>query len=120
MKSLVWVLLLATTLPLTAQEPEDTAAALSPNGGGAEARQLREQIRQRWNEHVRSTLGLSDQQTAQVQATEQRFEQQRQPVRVRQRRVNQDLNAELSAGTPNEDRVKQLMSERQENQLALQ
>ena len=35
MKSLVWVLLLASTLPLTAQEPEDTAAALPPNGGGA-------------------------------------------------------------------------------------
>src|SRR5437667_386731 len=57
MKSLVWVLLLATTLPLTAQEPADTAAALSPNGGGAEAQQLRKQSRQRWNEHVRSTLG---------------------------------------------------------------
>src|SRR5690348_11759156 len=71
MKSLAWVLMLATTLPLVAQEPADTAGA-PPNG--AEAQQLRTQIRQRWNEHVRSTLGLSDDQTARLQATEQRFE----------------------------------------------
>src|SRR6266436_10279168 len=104
MKSLVWILMLATTLPLVAQEPEDTVGAPPPSG--AEARQLREQIRQRWNEHVRSTLGLSDDQTVKVQATEERYEQQRQPLRAGQRRINQDLNAELSAGTPNEDRVK--------------
>src|SRR3989449_11386388 len=55
MKSFTWVLMLATTLPLVAQEPGDTAAA-PPSG--AEAQQLRQQIRQRWNEHVRTTLGL--------------------------------------------------------------
>ncbi len=120
MKSLVWVLLLATTLPLTAQEPEDTAAALSPNGGGAEAQQLRKQIRQRWNEHVRSTLGLSDDQTVKLQTTEQRFEGQRQPIRARQREINQALNTELALGTPNQDRVRQLVNERQDNQLKLQ
>jgi len=63
--------MLATTLPLVAQEPADTAAA-PPNG--AEAQRLRTQIRQRWNEHVRSTLALSDDQTTKLQATEQRFE----------------------------------------------
>src|SRR6266576_2458762 len=120
MKSLVWVLLLATTLPLTAQEPEDTAAALPPNGGGAEAQQLRKQIRQRWNEHVRSTLGLSDDQTVKLQTTEQRFEGQRQPIRARQREINQALNTELGLGTPNQDRVRQLVNERQDNQLKLQ
>src|SRR5580765_7273295 len=66
MKSFTWVLMLATTLPLVAQEPADTAGA-PPNG--AEAQQLRKEIRQRWNEHVRSTLGLSDDQTAKLQAT---------------------------------------------------
>src|SRR2546429_639801 len=120
MKSLVWCLLLATTLPLTAQEPEDTAAALPPNGGGAEAQQLRKQIRQRWNEHVRSTLGLSDEQTVKLQTTEQRFEGQRQPIRARQREINQALNTELALGTPNQDRVRQLVDERQDNQLKLQ
>jgi len=117
MKSLAWVLMLATTLPLVAQEPADTAGA-PPNG--AEAQQLRQQIRQRWNEHVRSTLGLSDDQTAKLQATEQRFEGQRQPIRARQREINQALNAELASGTPNQDRVKQLVNERQDNQLKLQ
>jgi len=117
MKSLVWVVMLATTLPLVAQEPADTAAA-PPNG--AEAERLRTQIRQRWNEHVRSTLGLSDDQTTKLQATEQRFEGRRQPIRARQREINQTLNAELASGTPNQDRVKQLVNERQDNQLKLQ
>ena len=117
MKSFTWVLMLATTLPLVAQEPADTAAA-PPNG--PEAQQLRKQIRQRWNEHVRATLGLSDDQTAKLQATEQRFEGQRQPIRARQREINQELNAELDSGTPNQDRVKQLVSERQDHQLKLQ
>src|SRR5437016_549052 len=105
MKSLVWILMVATTLPLVAQEPEDTVAA-SP-AQGAEAQELRQQIRQRWNEHVRSTLGLTDDQNAKLQATEQRFEGQRQPIRARQREINQSLNAELTSGTPNQDRVRQ-------------
>jgi len=118
MKSFVWILMLATTLPLVAQVPEDTAAAPPPSG--AEAQQLRKQIRQRWNEHVRTTLGLSDDQTAKLQATEQRFEGQRQPIRARQREINQAVNAELVSGTPNQDRVRQLINERQDNQLKLQ
>ena len=118
MKSLGWVLMLATTLPLAAQEAEDTAAAPPPNG--AEAQELRKQIRQRWNEHMRSTLGLSADQTAKLQATEQRFEGQRQPIRARQREITQGLNAELASGTPNQDRVRQLVDERQDNQLKLQ
>ena len=118
MKSLVWILMVATTLPLVAQEPEDTVAA-SP-AQGAEAQELRQQIRQRWNEHVRSTLGLTDDQNAKLQGTEQRFEGQRQPIRARQREINQSLNAELTSGTPNQDRVRQLVNERQDNQLKLQ
>src|SRR5213595_578572 len=102
MRRLGWMLMIALAPALGAQEQSDA--------GAAQAEQLRREIRQRWNEHVRSTLGLSDDQTGQVQATEQRFEQQRQPVRARQRQINQTLNAELSAGTPNEDRVKQLMT----------
>ncbi len=117
MKSLVWVLMLATTLPLVAQEPEDSAATPS---NGAEAQQLRKQIRQRWYEHVRTTLALSDEQATKLQGTEQRFEEQRQPLRARQREINQTLNGELAAGTPNQERVKQLINERQENQRKLQ
>src|SRR3989442_8420691 len=98
MKSLVWILMLATTLPLVAQEPEDTVGAPPPSG--AEAQQLRKQIRQRWDEHVRSTLGLSDDQTAKLQATEQRFEEQRQPIRARQRQGNQTPKPQPGVGAP--------------------
>ncbi|PYO43656.1 MAG: hypothetical protein DMD33_05530 [Gemmatimonadetes bacterium] len=118
MKRLGWMLLLMLTPALVAQEPGDSGAA--PPANGVEAQQLRKQIRQRWNEHVRSTLGLTDDQTAKLQATEERFEGQRQPIRARQREINQALNAELASGTPNQDRVKQLINERQDNQLRLQ
>jgi Spy/CpxP family protein refolding chaperone len=117
MKSLVWALMLATTLPLVAQEPEDSTASPS---NGAEAQQLRKQIRQRWYEHVRTTLALNDEQATKLQGTEQRFEEQRQPLRARQREINQTLNGELAAGTPNQERVKQLINERQDNQRKLQ
>jgi Spy/CpxP family protein refolding chaperone len=117
MKSLVWVWMVATAFPLVAQEPQDSAAT-PPNG--AEAQQLRQQIRQRWYEHVRTTLALSDEQATKLQGTEQRFEEQRQPLRARQREINQTLNGELAAGTPNQERVKQLINERQDNQRKLQ
>ena len=118
MKRLAWMLLLVLTPALVGQEPEDSGSA--PPANGAEAQQIRKEIRRRWNEHVRSTLGLTDDQSAKLQATEERFEGQRQPIRARQREINQQLNAELASGTPNQDRVKQLINERQDNQLQLQ
>src|SRR5882762_6693337 len=47
-------------------------------------------------------------------------QQQRQPLRARQREITATLNGELAAGTPNPGRVTQLMNERQENQRRLQ
>ena len=119
MKQLAWIVLFVAAPALGAQVPGDSGAARPP-ADGAEAQQLREQIRQRWNDHVRSTLGLSDDQAAKLQATEQRFEDQRQPIRMRQREVTQALNAETASGAPNQDRVTQLMNEQQDNQLKLQ
>ena len=118
MKRLAWMLLLVLTPALVAQEPGDSGQG--PPANGPEAQQIRRQIRQRWNEHVRSTLGLTDEQATKLQATEERFEGQRQPIRARQREINQAVNAELASGTPNQDRVKQLINERQDNQLKLQ
>ena len=118
MKRLACILVLALAPALAAQVPGDSGVAPPPDG--AEAGQLRAQVRQRWAEHVRSTLGLSDDQAGKLDATEQRFEQQRQPIRAHQRQINQALNAELATQAPNQDRVKQLMSERQQNQLKLQ
>ncbi|HYL20490.1 MAG TPA: hypothetical protein VEU74_01915 [Gemmatimonadales bacterium] len=118
MKRLAWTLLLVLTPALVAQEPGDSGQG--PPANGPEAQQIRQQIRQRWNEHVRSTLGLTDEQSTKLQATEEHFEGQRQPIRARQREINQALNTELASGTPNQDRVKQLINERQDNQLKLQ
>ena len=118
MKRLAWMLLLVVTPALVGQEPGDSGAA--PPATGPEAQRIRQQIRQRWNEHVRTTLDLTDEQATKLQATEGRFDGQRQPIRARQREINQALNAELASGTPNQDRVKQLVNERQDNQLKLQ
>ena len=118
MKHLACALVLALAPALPAQVPGDSGA--TPPADGAEARQLRAQVRQRWAEHVRTTLGLSDEQAGKLDATERRFEEQRQPIRARQRQLNQALNGELAAPAPNEERVKQLMSEREQNQLRLQ
>jgi len=119
MKRLVWMVMIVVAPALAAQVPGDSGAA-QPPADAAEAQQLRAQIRQRWNDRVRSTLGLSDEQATKVQATEQGFEAQRQPVRAQQRELNQALRAELAASTPNQDRVRQLMNEQQNNQLRLQ
>jgi len=117
MKHVACVLMLVLTPALTAQVPGDSGAAPPADG---EAQRLRAQVRQRWAEHVRSTLELSDAQAGKLDATERRFEEQRQPIRARQRQINQALHTELAARTPNEDRVKQLMGEREQNQLKLQ
>jgi len=117
MKRLVWMLFLFVTSVLVGQEPD---SGQGPPANGPEAQQIRQQIRQRWNEHIRSTLGLSDDQAKKLQETEERFEGQRRPMRARQREISQQLNAELASGTPNQDRVKQLINERQDNQLKLQ
>jgi Spy/CpxP family protein refolding chaperone len=115
-----WLLLVGLAPGLAAQVPGDSGAAPPAPPNGAEARELRAEVRERWHAHVRSTLALSDDQAAQLAATEQRFEAERQPVRAQQRDITAALKAELSSGTPNEDRVKQLSSARQENQLKLQ
>ena len=118
MKRLAWILVLVVTPALTAQVPEDSGAAAP--GDQVEAGQLRQEIRRRWTEHVRTTLGLSDEQAGKLDATEQRFEAQRQPIRARQRQTRQALNAELASGAPNQDHVRELMSQQQQNQQALQ
>jgi Spy/CpxP family protein refolding chaperone len=115
MPRLAWLLMIALGPTLAAQVPSDTGAR--PDRA---ADQLRDSIRQRWHAHVRSTLGLSDAQAAQLRETEQRYEQQRQPLRARQRAVNQALRAELASGSPNQDRVTQLMNEQQQHRAELQ
>ncbi|HEX4575272.1 MAG TPA: periplasmic heavy metal sensor [Gemmatimonadales bacterium] len=118
MRRLASVLVIAIVPALGAQVPGDSGG--TPPVDAAQTQQLREKVRQAWSEHVRSTLELSDEQTAKLQATEQRFEEQRQPLRAHQRETNEALRAELSGATPDEERVRQLMNAQQENQGKLQ
>src|SRR5260370_18254469 len=97
MQRVVWGLLVTLAAgPLGAQNPADSAL---PQDAAA-AKDLREQIQQRWQEHVRTTLGLSDEQATKLRDSEQRFEAQRQEIRGRQRDLNQRLDAELQAAAP--------------------
>src|SRR5437667_8219219 len=114
MKHVLFVMLLALALPaLEAQTPSDT-------GGDAEAEQLRQQIRQRWNARVRQDLNLSDDQAAKLQGTEQKFTQQRVDLAQRQRAINEGLRGQLRPGVAaNSDSVRKLMDARDRNRAAL-
>src|SRR2546422_167545 len=114
MKRFFWVLLLATAAPaLPAQNPPDTSDE-------AEAQQLRQQIRERWSQRVRQDLSLSDEQAAKLQATEQKFMQQRIDLAQRQRDINEALRGQLQPGVAaNPDSVRRLMDGRDRNRAAL-
>src|SRR3989441_12089548 len=114
MKRFLFVMLLALVLPaLQAQTPADTS-------GDAEAEQLRQQIRERWNARVRQDLNLSDDQAAKLQGTERKFTQQRVELAQRQRTVNEALRGQLQPGVAaNSDSVRKLMETRDRNRTAL-
>lgn len=116
MKRLSWIGVLVLGPALAAQAPADSG--MRPDA--AQVKALREQVRQRWNEHVRAALELNDDQTAKLQQTEQRFDAERQPIRARQRDVNQALRAELQSSAPEQARVTELMNEQQQNRAKLQ
>jgi Spy/CpxP family protein refolding chaperone len=97
-----------------AQQPDSTGA------DDPDVAALRQEFRQRWHEHIRQTLGLTDAQASKVQATEDRFEQQRVQYRGQIRDINRQLNGEMLSGTPNNDRVNQLIQQRQENRLRME
>jgi len=115
----VWV----TVLALAVCAPPPVAQAQQPDSAGVEdpaVPALRQQIRQRWHEHVRQTLGLTDDQATKVQSTEDRFEQLRVLHRGQIRDINRQLNEELRGGKPNNGRVNQLIQQRQETRMMLE
>jgi len=114
MKRFLFVVLLALVVPgLQAQTPTDTS-------GDAEAEQLRQQIRERWNARVRQDLSLSDDQAAKLQGTEQKFMQQRVDLARRQRAINEALRGQLQPGVAaNSDSVRKLMEARDRNRATL-
>src|SRR3989442_3155821 len=119
MMTRLWMILFA----LAVFAPPPSVRAQQPDSSGVEdpdVQALRRQIRQRWHEHVRQTLGLSDEQAGKVQATEDRFEQQRVQYRGHLRDINPQLNGEMLSGTPNNERVNQLIQQRQETRMRLE
>lgn len=117
MKRLMWVLCLilaAAAAPgLGAQNPPDTS-------DDAEARELRQELRQRWNERIRQDLRLTDDQAGKLQGTEDRYLQRRREVAERQRAVNEGLRGQLQPGVAaNNDSVRKLMDARDRNRAAL-
>src|SRR6266571_736486 len=114
MKRLLWVLLVVVVAPgARAQHPADTSDA-------AEVQQLQRQIRERWNARVRQNLGLSNDQAAQLQATEDKYLQQRRDIAQRQRALNEALRGQLQPGVAaSNDSVRKLMDARERNRVAL-
>ena len=119
MRRLLWggALVLVSVAPMCrvrAQTPQDTGS------DAPEVQQLQHEIRQRWNARVRQNLGLTDQQAAQLQATESKYLAQRRDVAQRQRAVNEALRGQLQPGVAaNDDSVRKLMDARERNRAAL-
>ena len=111
-RALLWALLIAGPAGLAAQ---------ADSGAEPQAEGLRQQIRQRWHEHIRQQLGLTDDQSRQLQTTEDKYDALRRPIQQRQWAINQQLNQELQPGVAaNGDAVTKLMNERADNRLRLQ
>jgi membrane-bound lytic murein transglycosylase len=111
-RSLVAFLLLVFPITLSAQGGGDSAA---------EAGVIRQRIRQRWHEHIVTQLQLNQDQSAKLQATEDKFDGMRQPIQQRQVAIAGELNQQLQPGVAaNNDVVTRLMAERQDNRAKLQ
>jgi len=78
-------------------------------------------IRARWHVYVTNQLQLSPDQSAKLQATEDKFDGMRRPIQRRQVEIARALNAQLQPGVAaDNDRVTKLLAEQQENRGKLQ
>ena len=92
MRRLVWlVAFLAVGVAPVVRAQNDSAA--SP-----QAEQMRRQIEFRFGQQVQATLGLTDQQAAQLRATFQTYSQQRRAMERNERALKQALQAQLLPG----------------------
>ena len=113
MKRILWVVVAALAPALAAQNPPDTSEQ-------AQAEQLRAEIQRRFNERVRSELKLTDEQTAKLRATQDRFGAQRRDIFERQRGIHEALQDQLQPGVAaNSDSVRRLMDAREQNRQSL-
>ena len=92
MRRLVWlVAFLAVGVAPVVRAQNDSAA--SP-----QAEQMRRQIEFRFGQQVQATLGLTDQQAAQLRATFQTYSQQRRAMERTERALKQALQGQLLPG----------------------
>lgn len=92
MRRLVWlVVLLAVTVVPAAWAQDDSSASPA-------AEQMRQQIETRFGAQVQQTLGLTDQQAAQLRATFQTYAQQRRAMERNERALKQALQGQLRPG----------------------
>jgi Spy/CpxP family protein refolding chaperone len=98
--------------------------AVTAQGGGdsaAEAVTVRQQIRQRWHEHIVTQLQLNQDQAGKLQATEDKYDGLRQPIQQRQVAIAVELNQQMQPGVAaNNDLVNKLLDEREQNRSKLQ
>lgn len=98
--------------------------AVAAQGGGdtaTEAVTVKQQIRQRWHEHIVTQLQLNQDQAGKLQATEDKFDGLRQPIQQRQVAIAAELNQQMQPGVPaNNDLVSKLLDEREQNRAKLQ
>ena len=113
MKPIAWLLLFVTASAVAAQTPADT-------GRAARWRQHREEFRHRRVARLREKLGLTDKQVTKLQATEQRFGEQRHAILERQRGLAEALRGQLRPGVAaNADSLRKLLDAREQNDGAL-
>jgi len=108
-----WLLLVACVLApaLSAQTQESDSAPSKP---------LLREFRQRWHEHVQEELGLTPDQAAKLQATEDRFATERRPIAQNQRQVQMALHEQLRPGVAADaDSVNRLMATWDQNRGSL-
>jgi Spy/CpxP family protein refolding chaperone len=107
MKGMAWVLLLAAAPALAAQgrSPTDTGRA---------------NRMQRWQNRIRTEMGLTDDQAAKLRATQEKFGPQRRDVMQRARAIHKGLRSQLQPGVAaNSDSVRKLLDARSQVRLAL-
>jgi hypothetical protein len=98
----VIVLGVPASTPLQSQRPGDSAFRRPP---GLQREELERRFRERSAEIARRELQLNDDQMSRLRAVNRQFETQRLALFAEERRARQALRAELTAASPNQQKV---------------
>ncbi|HYK10514.1 MAG TPA: hypothetical protein VEV39_06930 [Gemmatimonadales bacterium] len=105
-------LLAVVPVALSAQAGADSAT---------EVENLQKQLRERWHQHIVTQLQLNSDQAGKLQATEDKFDEQRRPIQRRQVEIARQLNQQLQPGVAaDNDAVTRLLAEREDNRAKIQ